>query len=60
MENLKKGDIITFADIRAEVMALIEGIVFTRRVYHNGKVGPLQQPDLIEDLIAYGYKKEEK
>lgn len=63
MQDLKKGDIIVFQEgddviSREEVLARLEDIVFTRILYDEGAVGSLQAPQLIEDLITYGFKKE--
>ena len=60
MDDLKKGDVIVWQDERTEVLARLEGLVFTRRLYTNGSVGPVEGAHLIEDLATYGWKKEGK
>lgn len=59
MEDLKKGDVIVWQDERAEVLARLEDLLFTRKLYTNGSVGPVEGPQHIEDLTTYGWKKEE-
>lgn len=54
---LQKGDILTFGHKKMEVLAVLEGLTFTRDLTDD-IVGPIQGPLLIEDLKTFGWKKE--
>lgn len=63
MQDLKKGDVIVFSEgseepVREEVLGRLEDIVFTRKLFPSGAVGSPLGPQLIEDLITYGFNKE--
>lgn len=67
MQDIKVGDVITFTGddenntvLREEVMGRIDQVVFTRSLLDKGATSSLHTPDLIEDLIAYGWELEEK
>lgn len=55
MNDLKTGDVISNGLILEQVLARLEDIVFTRNMLPNGAVGPLNKPQLIEDLIVHGF-----
>ena len=57
MDNLKVGDVIVFREVKEEVRAVIDKIVFTRTVLDDGSVTPSSFHE-IEDLITWGYKKQ--
>lgn len=59
MQDLKKGDIIGFADIRNEVLARIESVIFIRRVYGATAFGPVEM-STVDDLVTYGFELEKK
>lgn len=62
MNDLKKGDIITDnnKNVREEVLAVLEDLVFTRVVYPNGTFGPAMGPTHIDDIKARGFDKEKE
>ena len=64
MNNLKKGDYIYWKDgefegEREEIRAVLETLVFTRKKMNNG-YGQTEGPFEIEDLITWGYLKDNK
>ena len=65
MQDLKAGDVIVFQEgqeeaVREEVLGRLENLVFTRRLFSTGAVGSPNGPQLIEDLITFGFNKEER
>lgn len=65
MEDLKTGDIIKFVGddqaatvLREEILGRVDGILFTRSLYEGGSVSSINPPQLIEDLVTYGWEKE--
>ena len=60
MENLRKGDIIiAHHGARYKVVARLEDLIWLRELLNKNAVGPIDGPDDIEDLIAWGFKVEE-
>lgn len=62
MENISKGDIILFigddepkTTIREEIVGRAGNVVFTRTLLENGAVSSINPPQLIEDLITFGW-----
>lgn len=58
MTNLKSGDVIVFRDIKEIVLARLEDLVFTQRIFENGSVGPVRPAVQISDLATWGWHKE--
>ena len=66
MENINTGDIIKFVGdevgektvIREEVVGRVGKVVFTRTLLESGAVSSMNPPQLIEDLVTYGWTRE--
>ena len=58
MNDLKKGDIIVAEGIREVVLARLEDLVFTQRLFETGARGNVSPATEIEDLITYGFELE--
>lgn len=61
MEDLKKGDIITYGDglIRRVVMARLEDLIWTQELLPHDAKGPVSTATEISDLATYGFTKED-
>lgn len=57
MFDLKKGDIIAYGKQNEIVLARLEDLVFTAVLNDKGGRGPVQQPQEIDDLVAFGWVK---
>lgn len=58
MQDLKRGDFIVFHDLKEEVLARLEDLVWTQRITEKGGREPVSQAQEIEDLVNYGWKLE--
>lgn len=60
MDDLKKGDIIRneAGTVREEILAVLEDLYFSRVIYDDCTKSTAMGPQLIEDGIKNGFKKE--
>ena len=60
MQDLQKGDVIVFneSDIREIVLARLEDLVWTQKLFPSGAKSCVSPATEIEDLIAWGFTKE--
>lgn len=58
MQDLQKNDVIVAGEVKERVLARLEDLIFTQRIFANGSLGHVSGPQEISDLETFGFVKE--